>query len=148
MTPATHPHQLDHRRSALPVPPALPSLADQVRQAAAELTRQRLERLAAARRGAFGAAVERADARRLACLRLLADGRSITPVAIAKRLPEASYGAWANLMRAMQQRGWLSVEPPPLSRPDNAGRNAANHYRITPAGLTALRDLITINGDH
>lgn len=123
---------------------ALPSIADQVRNAAACAAQARAETVRAAVGTRTSARAQQANALRLAVLRLMAAHADIT----TRQLYLCVYadmkvgeGTVHHIVYGLRDRGWAVSHVAPNRKGIRIGTGRVNSWRITSLGLTALEEL-------
>lgn len=123
---------------------ALPTLAEQVRNAAACAAQARAEKARAMVGPGVSARVAQANALRLAALRLMAADADITTRQLYLRLHadmKVSEDAVHYVVYDLRDRGWAVSHIAPNRKGIRVGTGRVNSWRITSVGLAALEEL-------
>ena len=123
---------------------ALPSIADQVRNAAACAAQARAETVRAVWSASTSARMQQANALRLAVLRCMADSSEITTRQLYLRVCDdmkVGEGALHHIVYDLRTRGWAVSHVAPNRKGIRIGTGRVNSWRITPLGLDAIDEL-------
>ena len=125
---------------------ALPSIADQVRNAAACAAQARAETVRAAWSASTSARMQQANALRLAVLRCMAATSDLTTRQLYGRVCTditATEKSVNYTVYDLRQRGWAASHIPPDRKGFRIGTGRVNSWRITSLGRAALDELDT-----
>ena len=123
---------------------ALPTLAEQVRNAAACAAQARAETVRAAVGTRTSARAQQANALRLAVLRLMAAHADITTRQLYRRVYDdmkVGEGALHHIVYDLRTRGWAVSHVAPNRKGIRIGTGRVNSWPITTLGLAAIDEL-------
>ena len=121
---------------------ALPTLADQVRAAAACAAYARSESVRTLVGPAANARAQQANRLRLAVLRCIAACDDLTTRQISERVAadvQTSLGALNHIIYDLRERGWAASSIAPDRKGMRLGTGRVNSWRITNTGRAALQ---------
>ena len=123
---------------------ALPSIADQVRNAAACAAQARAEKVRAMVGPGTSVRVQQANALRLAVLRCMAASSDITTRQLYLRVcadMKVGEGTLHHIVYDLRTRGWAASHVAPNRKGIRIGTGRVNAWRITTTGRVALVEL-------